>query len=146
MLIAETSFVRACDRFPRSAFAAASADRDLTRRSLVRRRVLGSYGSGALKPIATLPQINWPKASSANNCSKFALGSSRLLMMLFGELTAFSGCGGLRGICPPKSRRCLKFQFCVGDFIPEGGFFVLLEGGLLIIHEKVLSTVKVVGC
>jgi hypothetical protein len=66
--------------------------------------------------------------------------------MLFGELTAFSRCGGLRGICPPKSRRCLQFQFCVGDFIPESGFFVLLEGGLLIIHEKVLSTVKVVGC
>jgi len=51
----------------------------------------------------------------------------------------------LRGIGPPKSRRCLQFQFCVGDFIPEGGFFVLLEGGLLIIHEKVLSTVRIVG-
>jgi len=31
-------------------------------------------------------------------------------------------------------RGCLHFR--IGNFIPEGGFFVLLESDLLIIHEK----------
>ena len=51
--------------------------------------------------------------------------------------------GGLIGIAPRILRCCLDFS--VGNFVPEGGFFVLLDGDLLIIHEKVLSTVNVVG-
>jgi len=55
--------------------------------------------------------------------------------MLFGELAAASIiCGGLIGISPRMFRGCLHFR--IGNFIPEGGFFVLLESDLLIIHEK----------
>ena len=80
------------------------------------------------------PQINSAKPICGGRCSA----------IFFRELTAAPIiCGGLIGISPRVFGGRLHVR--VGDFVPEGGFFVLLEGDLLIIHEKVLSTDKIVG-